>query len=65
MPVLNDVKSGITNPTPTGGGLIKIAVSIVVVVGVVFVALMLWGKVSNANIPIVSTAVAPARVYIS
>jgi len=65
MGILNDVKSGITHPTPAGGGLLKIAVSIIVVVGVVFVALMLWGKVSNANIPVVSNAVAPARHYIS
>jgi hypothetical protein len=65
MGILNEAKSGITNPTPTSGTLTKVAVSVVVVVGIVFVALMVWGKVSNANIPVVSSAVAPARVYIS
>jgi len=65
MAILSDIKSGITNPHPTGGNLLGVAVSIIVVIGVVFVALMFWGKVSNANIPIASAAVAPARVYIS
>lgn len=65
MGILNEAKAGITNPTVAGGGLVKVIVSVIVVVGIVFVALMLWGKVSNANIPVVSSAVAPARVYIS
>jgi len=65
MPVIGEVKSGITNPSPMGGGLIKVAVSIVVIVGIALVALFMWGKVSNANIPIVSQVVSPARVYIS
>lgn len=65
MAVISDIKSGIMNPHPVGGSLIGVAVSIVVVIGIAFVALMFWGKISNANIPVVSQAVAPARVYIS
>jgi hypothetical protein len=55
----------VTHPTPTGGGLAKVAVSIVVVVGVLLAALYFWGKVSTKNIPVVSQVVSPARVYIS
>jgi len=65
MGILNEIKSGVSHPTPTGGGLLKVAVSVIVVVGLAMVALMLWGKVANKNIPIASAAVAPARVYIS
>ena len=65
MGILNEAKSGVTHPTPTGGGLVKIAVSIVVIVAIALGALYFWGKVSNANIPVVSTVVSPARVYIS
>lgn len=65
MPVINDIKSGVTNPSPMGGGLVKVAVSVVVVVGLALVALFMWGKVSQKNIPVVSEAVGAARVYIS
>lgn len=64
MGILNEIKSGITHPTP-GGGLLHVAVSVVVIVGLAMVALFLWGKVANKNIPVVSQAVSPARVYIS
>jgi hypothetical protein len=66
MGVINEVKSGVKSPSVMGGGgIIKIAVSIVVVVGIALAALFFWGKVSTKNIPVVSQAVSPARVYIS
>jgi hypothetical protein len=65
MGVLNEAKSGVTNPSPMSGGILKVIISIVVVVGVVLAALVFWGKVSTKNIPVVSQAVSPARVYIS
>lgn len=65
MPIISEVKSGVTNPTPMGGGLVKVVVSVIVVVGIALAALVLWGKVANANVPVVSQAVAPARAYIS
>lgn len=66
MGIINSVKEGVTNPTPTsGGGIIKIVVSVVVFVGIALAALYFWGKVSTKNIPVVSQVVSPARVYIS
>jgi hypothetical protein len=66
MGIINSVKEGVTNPTPvSGGGLVKVIVSVVVFVGVALAALYFWGTVSNKNIPVVSQVVSPARVYIS
>ena len=62
---MSEIKSGVTSPNITGGGFVKTFVAVIVVVAFALVALVLWGKVSNANIPVVSAAVAPARVYIS
>lgn len=59
------MKSGIKSPSASGGGLVKVAVSIVVIVGVALAALYFWGKVATKNIPVVSQVVSPARVYIS
>jgi len=64
MGILNEMKSGVTKPSMTGG-ITKVAVSVVVLVGVALAALYFWGKVSSKNIPVVSQVVSPARVYIS
>jgi hypothetical protein len=65
MGVLNEAKSGVTNPSPMGGGIVKVIISVFVVVAIALAALVFWGKVSTKNIPVVSQAVSPARVYIS
>lgn len=64
MGILNEMKAGVKSPG-VSGGIVKVAVSIVVLVGVALAALYFWGKVSTKNIPVVSQAVSPARVYIS
>lgn len=65
MGILNEIKSGVTKPSPTSGGLVKVLVSVIVIVGAAMVALTIWGKVATKNIPVISQAVSPARVYIS
>jgi hypothetical protein len=65
MPIVQEIKAGVRDPTVTGGGFVKVFVSVVVVAAFAFIAFVIWGKVSQANIPVVSAAVAPARVYIS
>jgi hypothetical protein len=65
MGVLNEAKSGVTNPSPMSGGIVKVVISVFVVIAIALAALVFWGKVSTKNIPVVSQAVSPARVYIS
>ena len=64
--IMNSVKGGadLTKPKPNVGYVIGGVVAAVVLGGIVLVALFFWGKVSQANVPVVSQVASPARVYI-